>query len=141
MSLRPARNESKLTPIFLMNTRPFDWDFHYSSASFNIIRSLSPELNNRRLPSGFNPDRSRYYVSPFDIDVRTDDVDALKTLLAHLGEDFHSCREHDYSRRYLVHVDFTQVCLLLLDLEGPDNDYGLPDTLLLSSTYRRQEDA
>ena len=119
----------------------FDWDHHFSTASFKTIRALSPELNRRRLPSGFSPDRKFYYISPLDSDVRTDDIEDLKAELSRLGEDFHSLDDEDYARRYLIHVDFTQICLMLLDLEGPDNDYGLPDEVLRSRNYRQDEDA
>lgn len=122
-----------------MKSPSFDWDRHFSDASFNLIRSLAPELSKRRLPSSFSPDRNQYYISPFDDVVRTDDIEALKAQLSRLGEDFHSCRDDDYSRRYLVHVDFAQICLMLLDLEGPDNDYGLPDKVLISRNYRQEE--
>jgi len=123
-----------------MPRRNFDWDRHFSAASFKSIRSLSPDLCSRRLPSCFSPDRSYYYISPLDTEVRTDNAGELKTQLKRLGEDFHSLREDEYARRYIVHVDFTQVCLLLSDLEGDDNNYGLPDVVLKSREYSHNED-
>ena len=123
-----------------MNSPRFDWDKHFSTASFNLVRSLSPELSRRRFPSSYSPDKKLYYVSPFDVTVQTDNIESLKNMLSVLGEDFHSCTDADCARRYLVYVDFTQICLLLLDLVGVDTNYGIPDDVLTSRNYHQEQD-
>ena len=72
--------------------------------------------------------------------VETDNVESLKNMLSALGEDFHSCTDVDYSRKYLVYMDFTQICLILLDLEGADTNYGIPDEVLMSRNYHQKQD-
>lgn len=117
----------------------FNWDKYFSDSSFMKIRSFSPELGKRGLPSCFNPDKTAYYISPLSIAVGTHDIEGLKTQLSRLGELFHSCSDDDYSTRYLAHVDFVQVCLMLLNLLGSDNDYGLPDKVLRSRNYLQEQ--
>ncbi len=123
-----------------MNSPYFDWDKHFSTESFSFIQSLSPELSSRRFPSSYSPDKKLYFVSPFDVTVQIDNVESLKNMLSALGEDFHSCTDDDYSRRYLVYVDFTQICLMLLDLEGAETNYGIPDEVLMSRNYHQKEE-
>ena len=108
----------------------FDWDKHFASSSFSAIRTLSPDLSGRRLPSSFSPDRGLFYISSLDVDCSATDAVELKVLLKELGEKFHGLSATEYQRKYLAHSDFEQVCLMLYALGEDDFDYGVPDEVL-----------
>jgi len=119
----------------IMPADTFDWDKHFTSSSFSQIQNLSPDLSSRRWPSSFSPDRSLYYFSSIDDFYSTSDAEGLQSALKAAGEGFHSLGPDEHQRRYVYYKDFEQACILLLNLVGSDNDYGLPDVVLKNRDY------
>ena len=113
----------------------FNWDKLFASSSFTAIRTLSPELSGRRLPSAFSPDRSLFYISSLDDYCDTTDAVELKAFLKDLGKKFHSLSATEYQMKYLAHSDFQQVSLILHGLGEDDRNYGIPNEVLEAQEY------
>ena len=56
----------------------FDWDGFLAKADYAAVRRLSPELDRRRPPSMYSPDKRSLYLTSLDTDVSCDDESALR---------------------------------------------------------------
>jgi hypothetical protein len=124
-----------------MKTIDYNWDAYFAQATFKEIRSASPDLSTRGLPTIYSPDRSLIYLSSLGDYVETNDAVELKANLSILARQYHACDSRDHRKLYLTELDFTEVSLLLFGLEGDEAGYGDPIRLLLTSLefHRHQE--
>ena len=113
-----------------MNEADFDWDKHFGAASFASIRDLSPELNKRRFPSSFTPDRTQFYFSSQDDYGEVTDQEYLLSILKIVATDFHRTASNKWTEKHVLYTDFLAACSMLYELAGEDSPYGLPDELL-----------
>ncbi|MGL5037387.1 MAG: hypothetical protein ACRC6F_06570 [Aeromonas sp.] len=68
----------------------FDWDGFFSKSSWDDIRSESPLLNTKRLPSLVLHENGIVYVSSLDLDARIDDIQALRCYMNAVKSIFNS---------------------------------------------------
>lgn len=114
-----------------MKRKSFNWDKHFSNAKYTEIASNSPDLSSRRFPTVYSPNREWIYLSSQDVDIETDDLNGLKSILCALSNSYKFAMEKkDYRKLSLLKIDFVEVCRLLQNLVKSPEDYGDPDSLL-----------
>lgn len=67
----------------------FNWDKYFHEVSLNDFIETSPFFDCQRIPSTFNPEKTKYYSSSLDIDVAVDDIDEMNILLNELRSKIH----------------------------------------------------
>jgi hypothetical protein len=115
-----------------VKNKVFDWDHYFSSASFQQIRELSPELSTRRLPSVYSPDRQLLYLTSLDIDVQTNNVKELLSALDGVRNSYFSIKSAGScnGKDAIARTDFIEICSLLANLSEDPDEYLDPDALL-----------
>lgn len=111
----------------------FDWDEFVAKTSFETVRRLSPELDNRPLPSMYSPDRRWYYVSSLDVDVPTRDEGLLRLALDGVKSRYKSGMEQPRPNHWKLQANTTdvhQLCHLLSKLVSDPAEFEDPDALL-----------
>lgn len=116
-----------------MSQKPFEWDAFFSKSSFSEIRRLSPDLDSRRPPSTYSPDRKLLYLSSQDVDVETGNEDQLRAMLVSVRNSYIAAISPDKfnpMKVYIARVDFLEICYLLASLSGDPSEFSDPDGLL-----------
>ncbi len=113
----------------------FDWDKYAVQASFANVRSLSPDLGGRPLPSMYSPDRRWFLLSSLDIDVPTASEDQLRIALDAVKRSYQAERSKptlNYRRLWVHQIDFYELCNLLFGLVSDADEFADPQELLES---------
>lgn len=116
-----------------MSQNEFEWDAFFSKASFNEIRTLSPEPSARRPPSTYSADRKFLYLSSQDNDVETSNEDQLRAAFFYVRNSYASASKFghfNHTKAYIARVDFVEICRLLACLSDDPNEFSDPDGLL-----------
>lgn len=116
-----------------MRESDFAWDEYFSRASFDEITKRSPELSSRSPPSAFNPDKSKLYLSSLDDNVRTDNIEELRSALDEIKRSYLAAQKahpSNHLKLALARIDFTTVCGLMDALVESPEDFSDPDHLL-----------
>lgn len=102
----------------------FDWDAFLAHASFAEVRRLSPELDGRRPPSLYDPDKHLYYSSSLDQEIECQSEASLRhSYEALLASWRHHAREPLLRPLHLhtLRVDIAEVVGMLMKVvENPD---------------------
>jgi hypothetical protein len=114
----------------------FDWDCFLGQASFADVRRLSPELDGRRPPSLYSPDKKLYYSSSLDTDVECANEQDLRSTYKSLMESWRH-HAHEPLRRPLklhtLRVDITEVVGLLGKIVDDPNEFEDIEVRLLKA--------
>lgn len=102
----------------------FDWDAFLGHASFAEVRRLSPELDGRRPPSIYDPDKRLYYSSSLDQAIECqEETDLRLSYEALLANWRHHAREPLLRplQLHTLRVDITEVVGMLMKVvEDPE---------------------
>ena len=119
--------------VMAMKQNDFDWDKYLSCASYNEVRANSPDLSSRRPPTLYSPDRKWIYLSSQDVDLETNNLIELKSMLRAISSSFKiSTEKHeaDYKKLWLLRIDCFEVCALIANLVDDLEEYSDPDSFL-----------
>jgi len=105
----------------------FDWDRFLTGASFAEVRRLSPEMDGRRPPSLYSPDRDRFYLSSQDLDVACGDEEELRAMFDEMMRSWTQYKREPLARLLKLHqlrVDIAEVAGLLSKLVSDPEEFA-----------------
>ena len=104
-----------------MRKPEFDWDAYFKNISFAEVRENSPSLRSNRLPSIYSPDHSLFYVSSQDVEVDTNDIHKLASILEILKQaHYFKKRDKEYYRLGVIIDEIREIAHMMYSIGSGD---------------------